>query len=114
VSGAADPTEFASMLGSGIAARLSAHLASDPGWSSAQQMAAIFDIGGCTNPDGSTAQAGDGVIDVCELVTNPIVRALFAPDVLLHDSAGHYAPGTGTPKDSVSLGVGFTATAASF
>jgi hypothetical protein len=66
------------------------------------------------DPDGSAANAGDGVIDVCELTHNPIIRNVFAPDVGLFDTAGQYAPGAATPKSLMSIGMGFTAHPATF
>jgi hypothetical protein len=113
MAGAIDAADIAS-LGAGIAEQLTAWCAADPHSSAVQQILAIFDRGGCTNPDGSVAVAGDGVIDVCELTSNPIIRNVFAPDVGLFDAGGHYAPGGSTPKSLMSIGLGFSALPATF
>jgi hypothetical protein len=113
IAGAIDAADVAS-LGAGIAKQLTAWCAADPQSSAVQQVLAIFDTGGCTNPDGSLAQAGDGVIDVCEVTSNPIIRNVLAPDVGLFDAAGQYAPGGTTPKSLMSVGLGFSAVPATF
>ena len=83
--------------------------------SSAKQILSIFDTGNCTNPDGTKAVAGDGKIDICEVSTNSIIMNVLAPDVQIYDASGNYAPNkANTTKDSLSLGLGFTAVGAKF
>jgi hypothetical protein len=56
----------------------------------------------------------DGTITAAELMANPIVSAVVAPDVQLFTN-GIYAPNkANTVKDSLSLGISFTAVKASF
>jgi hypothetical protein len=86
-----------------IAAELTARLAADP-----QSPARMFDTGGCTNPDGTPAQAGDGVIDLCELLSNDLFSSLMSREHLF-DDAGHYEPDPHGVGNAVSFGVGFTA-----
>jgi len=76
----------------------------------------VFDIGGCNNPDGSPAMAGDNRIDLCEVAQNAQIQSLFAPDVQIFAADGTtYAPNPqNAHKDSVSVGLGFTAVPASF
>jgi hypothetical protein len=76
----------------------------------------IFDIGGCTNPDGSPSMANDHRIDPCEVAQNAQIQSLFAPDVQIFSADGTtYAPNPqNAHKDSVSVGLGFTAVPASF
>jgi hypothetical protein len=76
----------------------------------------LFDTGGTMNPDGTTAQAGDGVIGVSELLTTPLISTLLAPDVQIWDATGeNYAPNPlGGRTDSMSFGIGFSAVAASY
>jgi len=76
----------------------------------------LFDAGGAINVGGAVAQAGDGVIGISELLTNALISLLRAPDVQIWDSAGEkYAPSPlGGRKDSMSFGIGFSATAASY
>jgi hypothetical protein len=105
LNGAITPRQFIPA----IAAELTAHLAADP-----QSPAAMFDTGGCTNPDGTPAQAGDGVIDPCELVSNDLFASLMQRDVHLFDDAGHYEPDPNGVGNALSFGVGFTAAPASF
>ena len=113
IAGAIDAADIASVV-AGIAEQLTAWCAADPQSSVVHQLLQIFDRGGCTNPDGSVANAGDGVIDICELTSNTIIRNVFAPDVGLFDTAGQYAPGGTTPKSLLSIGMGFTALPAMF
>src|SRR5262245_19978750 len=113
IAGAIDAADIAS-LGAGVAKQLTAWCAADPHSDVVHQVLQIFDTGGCTNPDGSPATAGDGVIDVCELVSKPIINRVLAPDVGLFNTAGQFAPGGTTPKTLMSVGLGFTALPATF
>jgi hypothetical protein len=65
---------------------------------------------------GTCAQAGDGVISTCEVATNSIIKNILAPDVQMFSNDGlTYAPNpANTHKDSLSVGVGFTAVKATF
>jgi hypothetical protein len=57
----------------------------------------------------------DGTVTVDELMQNTLISNFLAPDVQLFDAAGNYAPNPAkTMKDSLSLGIGFTAVKASF
>lgn len=81
----------------------------------AQAFQQLFDTGGCTNPGGTLAQAGDQRIDICELLTNPLLSSLMAPDVQIWDAQGNYRPNPlGGKPDSMSFGLGISATAASY
>ncbi|MCU1278920.1 MAG: hypothetical protein JWM53_2466 [bacterium] len=93
--------------------------------SSDMQILSIFDNGGkadaacaagtCKNPDGSCATKGDNKIDVCEVSTAGLIQNVLAPDVQMYDAAGAYAPNKdNTVKDSLSLGLSFTAVGATF
>lgn len=85
----------------------------DPSGSTATQVLGIFDTGDCTNGDGTMATAGDNKIDVCEVATNSLIGNVLSPDVQIYDANGNYAPSKDnkTP-DSMSVGIGFTAVAA--
>jgi hypothetical protein len=83
------------------------------------------DTGGCTaacqNPMSASvrpcmcAVSGDQAIDVCEVATSTVIKSVLAPDVQMFDASGNYAPNPNpTMKDSLSLGIGFTAIKASF
>jgi len=89
------------------------------------QIEAIFDVGDgakggpCTDPDYSPGQEGDaakdGVISSCEVATNSLIKNVLAPDVQIFDSSGNYHPNAAnTDKDSLSIGVGFTAVPANY
>jgi hypothetical protein len=89
------------------------------------QILSIFDNGGkadpactagtCKNPDGSCAVKGDNKIDVCEVSTAGLIQNVLAPDVQMYDASGAYAPNKdNTVKDSLSLGLSFTAVGATF
>jgi hypothetical protein len=103
-----------------------------------QQILDIFDTGGqddpnmpsgCKNDDGTPAcksttgpdagmcaKAKDMIISTCEVATNSIIKNVLAPDVQMFSADGlHYMPSAAnTMKDSLSLGLGFTAVKASF
>ena len=94
-----------------LANTLTLYIATNPGSETSRIITQLFDTGGCTNPDGSTAVAGDGRISPCELSQNSLIKSLFAPDLQMRNSSGKYAPvPDGTQRDSLSLGFGFTAT----
>jgi hypothetical protein len=101
-----------------------------------QQILQIFDTGGtpqtgdnCTGTDGNPscrnnamsaadfgtcASAGDNKISTCEVATNSIIKNVLAPDVEMF-SGGTYSPSAAnTTKDSLSLGLSFTAVQASY
>ena len=81
------------------------------------QILSLFDTGMCTNPDGSMAVAGDMKIDICEVQSNSLIQTVLRPDVQLFDANGNFNP---TPnasmaaKDSLSMGIGFSAVPATF
>jgi len=57
----------------------------------------------------------DGTVTVDELKQNTLISNFLAPDIQLFDAAGNYAPNPAkTMKDSLSLGLGFTAVKATF
>lgn len=86
----------------------------DPCTSNCMNVKMTFDVGGCTNPDGSKA-AVDGKIDLCEVSGNGLVQSLLSPDVQLFDGSGAWKPNkSNTVPDSLSLGAGFVAVKASF
>jgi hypothetical protein len=60
--------------------------------------------------------ANDHRIDPCEVAQNAQIQSLFAPDVQIFSADGTtYAPNPqNAHKDSVSVGLGFTAVPASF
>jgi len=80
----------------------------------------LFDKGGCTNPAygaraGMAAAADDLIVDTCEVAGNPTIKSVLGPDVQMFDASGNYAPSaSNTTKDSLSLGLAFTAGTASF
>jgi hypothetical protein len=110
-----------------FAAELQREVTANPTSATTQQQLAFFDNGGeggdascpgmaCKNPDGSCAVSGDGKIDLCEVSTNSIVRGVIGPDVQMFTNDGvTYRPNpANTHKDSVSVGIAFTAVDAKF
>jgi hypothetical protein len=70
-----------------------------------------------TGPDaGMCAKKGDKIISTCEVATNSIIKNVLAPDVqMFSDDGTHYMPSAANMhKDSLSLGLAFTAVKASF
>jgi hypothetical protein len=108
--GSVKKSELDTVVFPAVAARFTQQIQADPSSASSMQIEEIFDTGGCTNPDGSQAFAGDHVISPCEVSMNQIIANLFAPDVQIYNSNGDYAPNpANTNKDSLSLGIAFTA-----
>jgi hypothetical protein len=113
----------------GVAKLLTDRVTADPTSSTNMQILSLFDTGGkadaacgatCKNPAygdraGMCAVAGDKIIDTCEVSTASLIQNVLAPDVQMFDSAGNYAPNKdNTTKDSLSIGLGFTAVGATF
>jgi hypothetical protein len=73
----------------------------------------------CKNPAfglhaGQCADQCDNVIDTCEVSTCPVLKNVIQPDVQMFQG-GVYSPNpANTTKDSISVGVGFTAKPATF
>jgi hypothetical protein len=108
-----------------IAASYTAMVSADPGSIQSMQILTIFDNGGtadpacsgvCKNPDGSCAVSGDKVVSSCEVASNSIIKNVLNPDVQMFSNGGTvYAPNpANTQRDSLSIGLGFAATKASF
>jgi hypothetical protein len=124
INGVLTQVEVQNTLVPALAASLGAKVAADPSSSTSQQLLLIFDIGGtpdpacsnaCRNPDGTCAQRNDGVISVCEVGTNSILKNVLNSDVQMFDETGAWHPSAAnTLKDSLSIGFGFTAVPASF
>jgi hypothetical protein len=101
-------------------------IAADPNSSSSKQLLAIFDNGGtvnpmsmcpttCANPDGTCAVQGDGVISICEVGSNGIIKNVLAPDVQLFAADGSYHPNpANAARDSLSVGIYLDLASASF
>jgi len=107
------------------AAAMTAEVQANPSSSMSMQLLSIFDNGGksdaacaagtCKNPDNSCAVKGDNKIDTCELATSGLITNLLAPDVQMFDAGGNYHPSPdNTMKDSMSIGLGFSAVPATF
>ena len=58
--------------------------------------------------------SGDCTITLDELKNNDLISSLLAPDVDLFDADGNFNPRQDMVKDSLSLGVGFSAVGAVF
>jgi hypothetical protein len=118
INGALRDTEFQTRVVPKIAQGYTDFIASNPNSTSAMQIASILDIGNgmgadCVNPDGTHGVAGDKKIAPCELSNSTIFKNVTSPDVRMFDAQGNYHPDpANTPKDSMSVGFGFTAVAA--
>jgi len=97
----------------------------NPTSTTTMQLLSIFDNGGkaspacggatCQNLDGSCAVAHDNIFSDCEVSTSGLIQNVLAPDVQMFDAAGNYHPSAAnTSKDSLSIGLGFTAVPATF
>ena len=72
-----------------IATLLTEDVKKYPNSGSTAQIRMLFDKGGCTNPDGTTAKAGDDKIDVCEVASSGLIKVVLAPDVAIYDKNGN-------------------------
>lgn len=75
----------------------------------------------CADPESQGAQVlqifdenSDCLVPQEEFEQNAIVATLLDPDIDLLDASGNYAPNSDGTDDSLSLGIGFTATTATF
>ena len=95
-------------------------IATDP--TNHAQLEMIFDLGdynggNCKNPDGTAGVPKDMIISICELTGNQLIANLISPDVAIFDAAGNYSPDPdpkSTRRDSLSVGLGFTAVPATW
>jgi hypothetical protein len=112
VNGVMRAEELAAIVLPAFAALFTQQIHDDP--AAHLQLQSIFDTGGCSD-DGVPAKANDNVITLCELLQNQIIQNIFSDDITLFDPDGTYDPQPGKkPRDSLSIGVGFTAVQASF
>jgi len=115
LTGSVKQSDVLSRLIPALAGTMTRIIQAAPKSSAAKTISQLFDKGGCTNPGGTVAQANDGVIDVCELLTNPLIMSLIQPDVQIWDAQGHFAPNSlGGSPDSMSIGIGFSAITATY
>ena len=130
LNGAIKSTDVQMSIVPSVASVLTNKLQHDmPQTSTDTQIANLFDTGGtadascpagCKNPSygdrpGMCAAKGDAIVDTCEVSTNNLIKNLLGADVQMFDAAGNYAPNKdNTTKDSLSLGLAFTAVGASF
>ena len=142
INGAIKKTDIDSTVIPKVATLLQNKLMMDKGMLTSTDMSilSLFDTGGsagampagctmscsgtCQNPMTAgdprscmCAAASDSIVDLCEVSTNSIIKSVLAPDVQMFDASGNYAPNpmpTATSKDSLSLGLKFTAVKASF
>jgi hypothetical protein len=106
LQGAIRAEEIDAVVMPAVADYLNAKLTGDPDSSLSQSIRALFDDGG----NGQCNGAGNGHIEPCEVRMNALARNLFAPDVQLFAADGSFAPDpTNQHRDSVSVGVAFTA-----
>jgi hypothetical protein len=111
-----------------VAKLLSDRIAMDPTGSTNMQVLSIFDtggnddgcMGGCNNSmnaqpgEAACGIKGDKKIQTCEVSTNSIIKNVLAPDVQLFQGGAYKPNKDNTTKDSLSLGLGFTAVKGSF
>ncbi|MDB4969671.1 MAG: hypothetical protein JWN44_5360 [Myxococcales bacterium] len=136
LNGAMRSVDVQTFLIPAIAAGYQAQANDNPSSANTMQLRAIFDTGGggdgsgcqttggqpaCRNPSygpraNQCADARDAIFDLCELSNSNLLKNLLAADVQLFAADGvTFAPDRGNAmKDSVSVGVGFTAFGASF
>jgi len=101
-----------------IAAQLNQQIQANPNSSSSMQIKQIFDVGdgnggNCMDKFG-TGVPNDGVIAACEVSGNSIIKNVLAPDVQMFQNGVYKPSAANTMKDSLSVGLAFTAVPASF
>ena len=109
LAGAVLADELESAVMPVLAAQYNAAILADPTDSSTLLILNLFDTGGCNG-----GVADNSVIELCEVENNTLLDSVFAPDVDIVDASGEIAPKANGPKDALSLGVGFSGSAASF
>lgn len=125
LNGAIRNSDVQNILIPALAASLTAQVQVTPLDARAMELLFLFDNGGkadascsagtCKNPDGTCAIAHDNKIDVCEVATSGLITNVLAPDVQMFDASGNYHPSRdNTNKDSLSIGLGFSAVPAAF
>jgi len=111
INGAIKSSDVTNTIIPNVASLLDSRVTANPTGSTEKQILQIFDIG-CT---GMTNLKGDGKIATCEVADNSIIKNVLNPDVQMFDSGGNYHPNSAnTNKDSLSLGLGFSAVKATF
>jgi hypothetical protein len=133
INGAMKESDVQNNMIPAIAVLLTQRVQANPNTPTSMQLLNIFDTGGkplpgdgcnttCKNHAPGAADfnqcaiAGDGIISTCEVATNSIIKNVLAPDVQMFAADGvTYMPSAAnTAKDSLSVGVAFTAVRASF
>lgn len=143
LNGAIRNTDIQNTVIPAIATSFNAAIRSNPTSSRSTQLLGLFDKGGtpdpscsgaCKSPDGTCAISGNRIIEACEVGTNDLIKGLLGPDVQMYsddgttympnpggypagslpDLAGVDMSGTLSKKDSLSVGIGFTAVGTSF
>jgi hypothetical protein len=127
IRGAIKQADVESNILPAFAAEVQEQVMNNPNDPNSISLLGYFDTGGtpdpdmsckgtCKNPDGSCAVANDGKIDLCEVTSNAAVASVVSPDVqMFSDDGSTYQPNpANTHKDSLSLGIGFTAVGATF
>jgi len=119
INGAIKSTDVQNKIIPNVATLLTNRLMSDPSSSTSMQIKQLFDVGdgnggNCMDSFG-VGVPNDGKVAVCEVSGNSIIKNVLAPDVQMFDAAGNYKPNPqNMMKDSLSLGLAFTAVKASF
>ncbi len=125
INGAIKKTDVDGEIIPSVAKLLSDRIAADPTGSTNMQILSLFDnggvdegcMGGCKNADNTCGVKNDKKIQVCEVATNSIIKNVLAPDVDLFEDAANtvYKPNKdNTGKDSLSLGLKFSAVKANY
>jgi hypothetical protein len=110
INGAIRQTDVTNKIIPNVADLLNSRVVANPTGSTEKQILQIFDIG-CT---GMTNLKGDGMISVCEVADNSIIKNVLNPDVQMFDGSTYKPNSANTTKDSLSLGLGFTAVKATY
>jgi hypothetical protein len=120
IQGSIKESDVQNVLIPQIATLLNARIAANPTSPTSMMLLQLFDTGNgaggtCTSADGTVGTPGDGLIAPCEVAMNNIIQNVLAPDVQIYDANGNYAPNSqNTMRDSLSVGVAFTAVRATF
>jgi hypothetical protein len=112
INGAIRSTDVTNTIIPNVANLLDQRVTANPTGSTEKQILQIFDIG-CPGMDNLK---GDGHIATCEVSTNSIIKNVLNADVQMFaaDGVTYHPNPANTMKDSLSLGLGFTAVKASF
>jgi hypothetical protein len=110
INGAIKQSDVTGSIIPNVANLLNSRVVANPTGSTEKQILQIFDIG-CAS---DMTLKGDMEIATCEVADNSIIKNVLNPDVQMFEGSTYKPNANNTMKDSLSLGIGFTAVKATY